>query len=77
MVRLAGLEPARALLSSLLIVAFLCGVLPLPIRAICLQSKAIVANLRIHRQKNLCGIVRVACWCAGIVRNQFLCGTVR
>jgi hypothetical protein len=53
-----GCEPENWLFSSLLIVAFLCGALPIDIRAETNVCKGVVALESKDEQKNPCEVVR-------------------
>ena len=66
-----GLEPTLEGVSSLLIVAFLCGILPVYIRQVSSVCKLFVASSSNIEQENLCGTVRLPARCAGTVRGSF------
>jgi hypothetical protein len=67
MVRAAGFEPASVEVSPLLIVAFLCQRLHLPIRILISNSKAFVAALRNFEQEIRCQSVSAEPPCVGAV----------
>jgi hypothetical protein len=74
MVRLAGLEPAKRVFSSLLIIAFLCAILLTFIHGFPSYVNGYFAPRGGHGQKNLCGIVRLCGSCAETGGGLNLCG---
>ena len=64
LVRLAGLEPAKGLFSSLLIIAFLCAILLIFIHGFPSYVNGYFASKSTYGQKNLCGLVRLCGKCA-------------
>src|SRR2546422_330755 len=71
MVRLAGLEPANRVVSSLLIVAFHCIQLHPSIRNIVSVCKLFIASMSNYRKKKLCQAVSGFGLCLNCVRLVF------
>ena len=74
LVRLAGLEPAKRVFSSLLIIAFLCAILLTFIHGFPSYVNGYFAPRGRHGQKKLCGIVRLCGKCAVVGGGLNLCG---
>ena len=72
--RLAGLEPAKRVFSSLLIIAFLCAILLTFIHGFPSYVNGYFAPRGRHGQKKLCGIVRLCGKCAVVGGGLNLCG---